>query len=164
MKKFSTSNSGHSYLKRVLAALLFLGVGSVHAQDRLVVKGFFTSQISDARVHALLIASDGTQMPIHLSRNGKYTVNAPAAERTSALFAPGCVTKEVRVNGDHANKKEFGERTIKFDMVLHAEHPIVTMHYTGPVAEISFEEGTGAMKVLEQYQLVPFSSFTAQEF
>ncbi len=167
MKTLSTSNSGHFFSMSILAALVLLSAGSIQAQDRLVIKGSFSSQVRDAEAHVnvVLIASDGTQMPVDLSRNGKYKVNAPAADTYILRFAqPGCVTKEVLVNGNHANKKEFGERTIKFDMALHADHPEMTMRYTGPVAEITFEEGTGEMKVLEQYQLVPMSSFTAQKF
>ncbi|MFZ1333387.1 MAG: hypothetical protein WAR83_14430 [Flavobacteriales bacterium] len=167
MKTISTSTTGHFLPISILVALALLSVGTIQAQDRLVIKGSFISQIqdTDARVNAVLIASDGTQMPIDLSRAGKYMVNAPAADTYVLRFEqPGCVAKEVLIDGRNANTKKFGERTIKFDMVLHADHPDVNMYYTGPVAEIAFEEGTGEMKVLEQYQLVRVNSFTAQEF
>ncbi|HQV52894.1 MAG: hypothetical protein IPI00_02155 [Flavobacteriales bacterium] len=165
MKTFSTSNSGHFFPMSILAALTLFSIGTIHAQDRLVVKGSFITQIADAHVHAVLIASDGTEMPIDLSRTGKYKVNAPASDTYVLRFAQsGCVTKEVLIDGRNANTKKFGERTIKFDMVLHADHPDVNMYYTGPVAEIAFEAGTGEMKLLEQYQLVRVNSFTAQDF
>ncbi len=167
MKTISTSTTGHFLPISILVALALLSVGTIQAQDRLVVKGSFISQVKDAEahVHAVLIASDGTEMPIDLSRSGKYKVNAPAADTYVLRFAqPGCVTKEVFVDGRNANTKKYGERKIKFDMVLHADHPEMTMRYTNPVAEIAFDEGTGEIKILEQYQLVPVSSFTAQEF
>ena len=57
----------------------------------------------------------------------------------------GCVTKEVLIDGRNANTKKFGERTIKFDMVLHA-----CLLYTSDAADERSSVDLGGRRIIKK--------------
>lgn len=152
--------------KATIASLLFTAFAlcaptSVQAQDRLVVKGNFSSLVIDQNIgEAVLIASDGEQMQMDITRKGNYMVNVPAKDTYTLRFSKnGCVTKEIAVDGHYANTTQHGERTVKLDVVLEAQNMKNPMQYSGPAVEVSFSQMTRDLRIEEQNELIAVTAF-----
>ncbi|MBK7296833.1 MAG: hypothetical protein IPI91_09435 [Flavobacteriales bacterium] len=147
----------------LFAAFALCAITSVQAQDRLVVKGNISSQVNtEDRTEALLIASDGEQMQMDISKKGNYMVNVPAQDSYILRFSKnGCITKEVAVDARNANAKTYGERTVRLDVTLDAQDQQAPMQYSGAALELSFSQLNRDLR-LEKNALVPVVAFNDQ--
>ena len=148
----------------LFAAFALCAITSVQAQDRLVVKGNISSQVNtEERTEAVLIASDGEQMQMDISKKGNYMVNVPAQDSYILRFTKnGCVTKEVALDGHYANTKSYGERSLKLDITLETQDLNDPMQYSGPVVEVSFSQMSRDLRIEALNELTPIAAFNDQ--
>ncbi|MFZ1333388.1 MAG: hypothetical protein WAR83_14435 [Flavobacteriales bacterium] len=150
----------------LFTAVALCAISTAQAQDqsRLVVKGNVSSDINDRNsAYAVLIASDGERMQMEISPKGHYMVNVPAKDSYLLRFyKPGFVTKEIAVDGHYANTKNYGERTVKFDITLEAQDQENPVEYSGPAVEVSFAQMSRDLRIEEQNELIPMVAFNDQ--
>ncbi len=158
-----TSTPRTTITNLLFAAFALCAITAVQAQDRLVVKGNISSQVNtEEPTEAVLIASDGEQMQMGISKKGNYMVNVPAQDNYILRFSKnGCITKEVAIDGHNANAKPYGERTVRLDVTLNAQDQNAPMQYNGAALEVSFSEVNRDLR-LEKNELTPMVAFNDQ--
>lgn len=161
MNSQSTLSTGTTITNLLFVAFALCTFTTAQAQDRLVIKGNISSQSNSERAgEAVLIASDGEQMRMDVSKRGHYMVNVPAKDSYILRFTKnGCVTKEVAVDGHYANINNYGERTVRLDVTLEAQDLNDPMHYNGPAVEVSFTQMGRDLRIEAQNELTPMVAF-----
>ena len=158
-----TSTPRTTITNLLFAAFALCAIKTVQAQDRLVVKGNISSQVNtEEPTEAVLIASDGEQMQMGISKKGKDMVNVPAQDSYILRFSKnGCITKEVAVDARNANAKTYGERTVRLDVTLNAQDQQAPMQCNGAALEVSFSQLNRDLR-LEKNELTPVVAFNDQ--
>ena len=146
--------------------LFILAMVALHSrsfgQHNVVLKGrvITPSHLQEPVVVTLEALSDGETMPVDIRRNGRFHIVAPATDGYLVHFTQrGTITKTIRVDGQHANRRNaLKDRLVGFDVVLAASDHAERMSYAVPVGHIGFEARTGRMTVEHKYHLTEQTS------
>lgn len=140
-----------------LAAFAFLSCSlvpsaAIHGQDRVVIHGkVLMDEGSPDSTFEVMEVDAQSCVPLEVKRNGQFTIKLDIGERAYLRFEQeGYLTKEVLVDTKHANLTRAAareNRLLRFDVQMTPQLPNKELAYAGPVGIISFQEGTGGMKV-----------------
>jgi hypothetical protein len=136
----------------VVMGMLMMSTRLVAAEKEVEIRGRLLVDDKDLR-HALMVVEvNGIEcIPTELFADGRFEVKLPMGSTAHLRFEmPGYLTKEVTVDTEYAMLTEEAlkkNKLVRFDVQMNPEFADKSRVYEGPVGEITFNKGSGLMKV-----------------
>lgn len=128
-------------------------------RERIEIRGRILLPEEELRGTVLIVVVNETDcVPFDLHADGRFELFLPIDAKASIRFEKdGYLSKDVLVDTRHALRTKTAEKKnklVRFDVQLQPE-PRMERMYAGPVGTITFNKGTGLMKVQYDRTLVP---------
>lgn len=140
----------------MLAALLVVG-NQIFAQHTIVFFGK-VEVVSGGHedVHLVVYGDKVQAQHIPLSRNGKFAFEMPVDQKfVLRCSKPGYLTKRIHIDTENAYASQLGvrkNRGVDFDIELLPQRYKHHMEFASPVAQITFNERSGLLKIRYCYR------------
>ena len=130
-----------------------------HGQDKVVVHGnVFVDGHDQAGTFEVVEVENRSCLPLEVNENGQFDLTLNIGDRASLRFErDGYLTKVVTVDTRNANTTREAARKnkhLRFSVQMTPELPNKHMAYAGPVGVITYQKGSGLMKVRYDRSLV----------
>lgn len=129
------------------------------AQGKVVIHGrVLTDEGAQAGLFEVLEVGNWLCLPLELEPNGHFELKLSVGDRAYLRFEQdGYLSKEVLVDTRNANLTRRAARknkTLRFDVQMTPQLADKQLSYGGPVGIITYQKGTGLMKVKYDRSLV----------
>jgi hypothetical protein len=136
----------------VVMGLLMMTTRLMAADKQVEIRGRLLVDEKDLSQALMVVEVNGIEcIPMELFSDGRFEVKLPAGSTAHLRFEmPGYLTKEVTVDTQNATLTEQAlkkNKLVRFDVQMSPEFADKSRVYDGPVGEITFNKGSGLMKV-----------------